>query len=146
MAKITAGNLIQQINDMRGNITAVARRFGVSRTTIYKHINKYPTVKIALDEAREEMIDNAESVLYQQVLGGNMTAVIFFLKTQGKRRGYSERQELELLGDKTIGIRVEYSDDYTTPATPDSGNGYRQRRSLQRAGERAKVGKDTPGS
>ena len=145
MAKITAGELIKQIGEMRGNVTAVARRFGVSRTTIYNRINKYPTVKLALAEARDEMLDNAESVLYKQVLAGNMTALIFFLKTQGKRRGYSERQELELVGDKAIGIRVEYSDDYTPPAASNAAGGHRQQRALQRAGERAEVGEDPPG-
>ena len=48
-------------------------------------------------------------------------------------------------GDTPITIRVEYSDDYTAPATSDTEGGYRQRRTLQRTSERAKVGEDTPG-
>ncbi len=48
-------------------------------------------------------------------------------------------------GDKPITVRVEYSDDYITPAASDSTGGYRQQRTLQRISEREKVGKDTPG-
>ncbi|PKM70616.1 MAG: PBSX family phage terminase large subunit, partial [Firmicutes bacterium HGW-Firmicutes-18] len=40
------------------------------------------------------MVDNVESVLYNKALEGDTTSVIFFLKTQGKGRGYVERQEV----------------------------------------------------
>ena len=49
-------------------------------------------------------------------------------------------------GDKPINIRVEYSDDYTPPAASNSTLGHKQRRIIQRAGERETVGEDTPGS
>jgi len=48
-------------------------------------------------------------------------------------------------GDKPITVRVEYSDDYTPPSASDTEGGYRQQRTVQRAGERAKVGEDAPG-
>ena len=47
-----------------------------------------------LQSSRETMLDNAETALYDEALNGNTTALIFFLKTQGKSRGYTERQEL----------------------------------------------------
>ncbi len=46
-----------------------------------------------LAEARESSIDLAESKLIEAIKAGNLTAIIFFLKTQGKSRGYSERSE-----------------------------------------------------
>jgi hypothetical protein len=52
-------------------------------------------------EARETMLDNAETELYEQALNGNTTALIFLLKTQGKGRGYVERQEQVLSGEVT---------------------------------------------
>jgi len=53
-----------------------------------------PTLKVVLADAREKMIDNVESKLYSKALDGDTTAMIFFLKTQGKGRGYVERQEV----------------------------------------------------
>ena len=44
------------------------------------------------------MIDFAESSLYKQIKDGNTSATIFFLKTQAKRRGYIEKQEIEHSG------------------------------------------------
>jgi hypothetical protein len=54
------------------------------------------------------MLDNAETALYDDALNGNTTALIFFLKTQGKSRGYTERQELTGADGDVITIRVIY--------------------------------------
>ena len=94
MSKLTAESVTAAIRDMNGNISAVAKRLGVCRQTVYSYIERHPSVKDVLAEARETMIDNAESALYRAVLNGEAWAVCFFLKTQGKGRGYVERQEV----------------------------------------------------
>ncbi len=94
MSKLTAESVTAAIRDMNGNISAVARRLGVCRQTVYNYIERHPSVKDVLTEARETMLDNAESALYRAVLNGEAWAVCFFLKTQGKSRGYVERQEV----------------------------------------------------
>lgn len=81
------------IEEYKGNISAVAKKIGCSRTTLYGFINTHSTCVKALSTARESMIDNVESVLYSQALAGEAWAVCFFLKTQGKHRGYVERWE-----------------------------------------------------
>jgi AcrR family transcriptional regulator len=94
MATLTAEKIIPLIDEYTGNLSMVARKLGVSRTTLYRFLSDKPTVKQALEEAREKMIDNVESKLYSKALAGDTTAMIFFLKTQGKQRGYIERQEV----------------------------------------------------
>ena len=94
MAKLTVDKVNALIDELTGNVSMVARSLNISRTTLYNYINSHPTVKAKLDEAREKMIDNVESKLYSKALDGDTTAMIFFLKTQGKSRGYVERQEV----------------------------------------------------
>ena len=94
MAKLTVEKVNALIDELMGNVSMVARTLNVSRTTLYNYINSHATVKQALDEAREKMIDNVESKLYSKALDGDTTSMIFFLKTQGKHRGYVERQEV----------------------------------------------------
>jgi hypothetical protein len=94
MAKLTVDKVNVLIDEMMGNVSMVARTLNISRTTLYNYINSHSTVKAKLDEAREKMIDNVESKLYSKALDGDTTAMIFFLKTQGKGRGYVERQEV----------------------------------------------------
>ena len=55
---------------------------------------------------------------------------------------FTDKLEVEG-GDKPITIRVEYSNDYTPPATSDTEGGYRQQRAAQRTSEREALGEDT---
>lgn len=98
----SAAELIAEIDAKRGNISAVARTYGVSRGTVYNWMAGKATVQQALEDARETMIDNAESMLYKKVLEGSTAELLFFLKTQGRNRGYVERQELQHSGDVSV--------------------------------------------
>lgn len=90
----TIDNIEVQIEKLKGNVAAVARSFGKSRTAVYDKINGNKRLQKALVDSRQTMLDNVESKLYQKALDGDTTAMIFFLKTQGKSRGYTERQEI----------------------------------------------------
>lgn len=92
--RLTAEEVIAAIQECKGNVSSAAKKLGHSRYTIYKFMQSHPSVKAALDEARESMIDNVESVLYSKALAGEAWAVCFFLKTQAKGRGYIERSEI----------------------------------------------------
>lgn len=89
--ELSADLVIEKIRELSGNLSAVARSFKLSRQTLYTYIKEHPTVQRAVNEARETMIDNVESALYSAALNGEGWAVCFFLKTQGKHRGYYER-------------------------------------------------------
>ncbi len=79
------------ITDLQGNVSAVAKRFGVARQSVSELIEKRPSLQRVQRDAKEGMLDNAESSLYRAVIKGEAWAVCFFLKTQGRVRGYSER-------------------------------------------------------
>jgi hypothetical protein len=81
------------LTQLNGNIAAVARRFKVSRSTVTTFIDNDPALKAVLSDAREGMLDDAEGVLYKAVKKGEAWAVCFFLKTQGRNRGYLEKQD-----------------------------------------------------
>jgi hypothetical protein len=108
--ELSAEQVIAKIHDLHGNVSSVARFFKLSRQTMHKYINDKPSVKAALEESREKMIDNVESALYSQALAGNTTAMIFFLKTQGKSRGYVERNELTGKDGNEVTIKVVYDE------------------------------------
>jgi hypothetical protein len=85
--------LLAAIDDLHGNVAAIARRYRLSRRTIKRRCDRSPSLREALEDARETMKDNAESSLYSRILSGDITAIIFYLKTQAKDRGYIERVE-----------------------------------------------------
>ena len=77
-----------------GNVSLAARNIGVSRQHLHERIAESANLREVLHDARESMVDNAESALGRAVLQGEAWAVCFTLKTQGKGRGYIERQEI----------------------------------------------------
>lgn len=107
MAKVTAAQAAQAVKDKKGFVTQAANQLGISRQQLHNLINKHPTVKEALTDAREEMKDFAESKIYEGINGGNTALIIFYAKTQMKDRGYTEKQEIE---QRTTHIEVDLSD------------------------------------
>lgn len=107
----SAEQMIEAIKAANGIIATAARRLGCDRSTVYAYINKYKTVAAARDEARETTLDWVESKLMEQIGVGNMTAIIFYLKTQGKQRGYIERVDHDLTsGGEKLNIQISYDD------------------------------------
>lgn len=104
----SAKQYAEAIRNARGFVSVAARQLGVTRKAVYNAINKYDSVREAVTDARENMTDLAEGKLVEQINEGNTTAIIFYLKTQGKQRGYVERHELTGAGGGPITINVEY--------------------------------------
>lgn len=87
--------LIQALTECEGNMAATARRFHCDRRTVWHHVNDDVELRELVDELSQSFLDEAESQLFTAIKAGNLTAVIFFLKTRGRGRGYnSERVEL----------------------------------------------------
>ena len=107
--KFTANKVIDALREKHGNLSAAARFLGCDRHTVARYISQYSTVKEVADEERETLIDFAENQLFQQVKDGNITAIIFTLKTIGKHRGYVERQEVT--GADGGAVMVKWDDE-----------------------------------
>lgn len=106
--KFSVDEVINAIRQNRGILTLTAKHLGCSRTTVQRYVDEYPTVAQALKDERESLLDLAEGSLFEQVRKGNITAIIFTLKTIGKHRGYVERQEIA--NTEPITLRVVYED------------------------------------
>lgn len=92
--KFKKQDILDAIIDSAGNISLVARRVGCSRRTMENYKEQDEDYRLALEEARETFKDAAINKLQQAVMEGNLTAIIFYLKTQAKDRGFIEKQEV----------------------------------------------------
>jgi len=100
--------LLQALTKSLGIVSTACLSVGVSRTTYYKYYNDDEQFKSQVDDISDIAIDFAESQLFELIKGGNITAVIFYLKTKGKKRGYVEKQELDLGNNFPNNITVEF--------------------------------------
>lgn len=117
----TVEEYAQALREAKGMVSIAARRLGVSHQAVTQRINRHPTLQQVRDEAREEMTDIAELRLYERIQFGDAWAICFYLKTQGKERGYVERTELTGAGGGDITVRaVDYRDGLRALAPPEA--------------------------
>ena len=86
--------LLKALEASLGVVTDACKKVKLSRQTFYKYLKEDPDFKAAVLELEEVALDTAESALFNQIKEGNVTSIIFYLKTKGRRRGYVERQEI----------------------------------------------------
>ncbi len=77
------------------NVTATCAALGINRKTFYDWKAKKKKLAEALDDVDESILDWAESKLKEHIDNDDLQALIFFLKTKGKKRGYVEKQEID---------------------------------------------------
>jgi hypothetical protein len=82
--------LLGALTEHGGNVSKACESANVNRTTFYRYRDEDPDFLQAVKDIEESNIDTAEKALMDLITGGNVTAIIFFLKTKGKQRGYIE--------------------------------------------------------
>ena len=92
--RYTAEEVAAAVYEAKGLASIAAKRLGCNASTVRNYAAKYPTVRDAIVQAREDLKDFAESKLLRRIDDDDLTAIIFFLKTQAKDRGYVERAEV----------------------------------------------------
>jgi len=84
-------NFLNAYYQNRCNVSETCRQIGIDRKTYYSWIEEDPDFLGKAEEVEESMIDWVESRL-QKLMGGTgmpaVSAVTFYLKTKGKKRGY----------------------------------------------------------
>ena len=107
--------MINALEMSYGIVKGAAAAVGISRQTHYDWMRDYPIYKQAVEDIDGSAIDHVEGKLFEKINGITMgkidnegelqvydvppsdTAIIFYLKTKGKKRGYVERTEIENL-------------------------------------------------
>lgn len=104
-----------------GIVTDSCGSIGLSRSTFYDWLKTDAEFKAAVDEIQDTALDFVEGKLFQKINGVTLagrsgedgeplvyeqppsdTAIIFYLKTRGKKRGYIERTEVTGADGKAI--------------------------------------------
>tara|TARA_Y100000593_G_scaffold94734_1_gene195495 strand:- start:12810 stop:13196 length:387 start_codon:yes stop_codon:yes gene_type:complete len=86
--------MLDALEKTLGVVTAACRKVGIVRSTFYEWYKKDKKFKASVDELNNVALDFAESQLHLRMQSGSDSAIIFYLKTKGKDRGYVERQEV----------------------------------------------------
>ena len=94
-----------------GNVSKTCKAMNMNRRTYYNWIENEEAFKFVVEEIQESLIDDAESELQKLIKDGNTAAILFFLKTKAKNRGYIERQEQDITSKgERISINIDLND------------------------------------
>ena len=120
---------IQAYKDSFGNITVATKNIGVTRQTYYDWLKSDEEFKAVIEaiEPDDLIVDFAENALMKKISKGDTTAIIFTLKTKGKKRGYVERQEVTGADNEAIKIEVDFKNatiDELRKISEDNTEGY----------------------
>jgi len=91
--------MLDTLDKSLGVVTTACRAAGISRNTHYRWMKEDAEYAAAVDDLQNVALDFAETKLFEQMKNNNTAAVIFFLKTKGKKRGYFEHRTQDITSD-----------------------------------------------
>jgi len=100
--------LLAALEKTYGVVTTACKKADIDRQTFYNYYNDDPSFAKKVDELKNVALDYAESHLFKNMQDGKEASVIFYLKTQGKGRGYIEKVQNEHTGSN--GGPIQFAD------------------------------------
>ena len=97
MAQNKKEKLLEALKETRGLIYHACKKAGnISRSTYYRYMRDDKEFAEAVEEIKESQIDYVEGQLIKNISKGKETSIIFYLKSKAKKRGYTEKSELDV--------------------------------------------------
>ena len=94
MPTYTNNQIATALTTTRGMVYLAAKELACSPNTIKARLKKSESLRVLQVALRGETTDVAEQKLYDAIKEGDPWAIQFYLKTQAKDRGYTERTEI----------------------------------------------------
>lgn len=98
----TEKQFIKELKDNRGIVGAACRSLGISRTTYYRWKKKHPDFAEAAETEISAQVDFVEERLLDLIETGETAAIIFYMKTKGRDRGYGEKYVPEVEHEEPV--------------------------------------------
>ena len=94
-----------------GIVSYACDKTNISRQTFYNWKDNDDDFAQQAEDIQETPVDMAESKLLTSINEGNVAAIIFYLKTKGKKRGYVEQHDVDVNGNAFEKLMRETIDD-----------------------------------
>jgi len=113
MAKLNKKKVRNAIPGSMGIYAIMAKKCEVSRSAMTQFLQKDRNKNILkeIEEEKEKLLDTTEIKLIELINEGDFQAIKLLLTTKGKNRGYTERQEVEQIGEPAIFNLIEKSNE-----------------------------------
>ena len=103
--------VLEALEQSLGVVTSACKKVGIGRTTFYGWLADDEDFAKQVKDIENVALDFAESQLHKQIKDGNPSSTIFYLKTKGKKRGYIEKIQSEVI-NKNIDLSNLSEEEY----------------------------------
>ena len=86
-------DFLKTLEQARGIVKTACEAMGITRKTYYDWYNSDAEFRAAAGMVKESAIDYVESKLLDKIEHGDTTAILFYLKCQGQRRGWIDKPQ-----------------------------------------------------
>jgi len=106
--KVSTAVLLELIRVKGPFLTEIAKASGLKYSAVVVRFYRNAVLKKAIQEAREELVDYAESELWKAIRAGDIKSCRYVLDRLGKNRGYTTRNEV-----------IDLTEPKQNPLTPE---------------------------
>jgi len=111
--------LLQALENSLGIVSTACNRSGISRSSFYKWYKEDEEFRKKVDEIDNLKLDFVESKLFKNIENEKEKSIIFYLQHKGHKRGYIQRQNINLTSNeediKKIEIEIIESKGNSSP-------------------------------
>ena len=94
--------LLIELFNSRAIVTEACKKARVDRSTHYAWMKDNEEYAQAYRDIEETAIDFVEGMMFERIEEGSDGLIKFYLATKGKKRGYIEKQQIEVSGELDI--------------------------------------------
>lgn len=88
--------MLEALEKSLGVVSTAAKKAEINRSTHYDWLKDDKDYAARVSDIADIALDFAESKLHKLIDDGTPSAIFFFLKCKGKKRGYIEKSEVEI--------------------------------------------------
>ena len=99
--------LLQALESSLGIVSTACNRTGISRSSFYKWYKEDEEFRQKVDEIDNVKLDYVETKLFKNIENEKEKSIIFYLQHKGHKRGYIQRQNINLTSNEEDIKKIE---------------------------------------
>ena len=99
--------LIESLENSLGIISTACSKANISRSSFYKWYNEDEEFRKKVDEIDNVKLDFVESQLFKNIQNLKEKSIIFYLQHKGHKRGYIQKQNINLTSNEEEIKKIE---------------------------------------
>lgn len=104
---LTISQIETALRQTGGFVSYAAKKLNCTHQNVRKRIDASPYLQEVQSSIHDQYLDLTEHALIKQIKEENLGAIIFYLKCQGKKRGYIEREkDIDGPGEQAQPVKV----------------------------------------